>query len=479
MGRPSKFTAQAWEQALALRAQGVKARDIQAQTGVTPSALKVHCSRRGLALPPEVRKTLTSIGAPVKYGPEVVALVVALRKEGLTLKAISERLNLTIGAVGTLLCREGVVLPPDHIKASYQARGLACSVTGAIKAGYDTPEAYCTALAAAHSGRFEGSFTDSKAVTTWVCKKGHPFEMRPNAVQQGQWCPICSLVGPSRGQLELADAVRSWGLDVVVSTRDVIPPMEVDIWVPSKGVAIEYNGLYHHSFVHGRTEARHHKKWRRLYDTGHQLFAVFEDEWFSKRALVSKMLQRRLGLFNGRKVGARQCSLVELGAKDASAFLEVHHLDGAGGLHKGLGLVFQGSLVAAMSFRRNFAGEYEVARFATHHDLSIPGAGSRLVAAYPNRPLVSYSNNRLSRGGLYQKLGFRFVQANPSSYWYTDGKVRVWRWRCRRNNDPAVRAEFPTEEEQAAGGVFSEKLFGDRRPLYKIEDYGHLKWILE
>jgi hypothetical protein len=77
---------------------------------------------------------------------------------------------------------------------------------------------------------------------------------------------------------------------------------------------------------------------------------------------------------------------------------------------------------------------------------------------------------------VYRKLGFELVAANRPSYWYTDGVTRVWRWRCRRSNDPEVLARYPTEEAQCRAGVQSRAIFGDDRPLYRIEDYGHLKW---
>lgn len=48
-------------------------------------------------------------------------------------------------------------------------------------------------LAAAHGGKcLSTDYVNSKTKLIWQCDAGHePFSMRPNNVQQGQWCPEC------------------------------------------------------------------------------------------------------------------------------------------------------------------------------------------------------------------------------------------------------------------------------------------------
>lgn len=75
-------------------------------------------------------------------------------------------------------------------------------------------------------------------------------------------------------------------------------------------------------------------------------------------------------------------------------------------------------------------------------------------------------------------MGFKEIERpDKPSYYYTDGFHRIWRFRCKRNNDPEILERHPTEKAQALAGVFSQKLFGDDRALFRIEDYGHKKWI--
>jgi hypothetical protein len=302
----------------------------------------------------------------------------------------------------------------------------------------------------------------------------------------GAWCPSCAHVGPSRGQLEVYEYIKSVVPDqeVVLGDRQVIKPLELDVWVPGQSFGFEYNGLLHHSDYFGKNRGRHQKKALACRAAGVNLLAVYEDEWEAKPDLIKAMIRWRLKAFQGTRLHARKLEMRRLEKnKEFQAFFERNHLDGHARARFAYGLFHEGRLVSCASFRTNHQGEFECARLATDYDYAVPGAAGRLFGAVEGR-LISYSNNRLSSGGVYEKLGFKHVQDNvSSSYWYTDGVQRVWRFRCKRENSPEVLAIFPgvphTERDQAAAGVFSEAIFGDRRPLYRIEDYSHRKWVRE
>ena len=60
-------------------------------------------------------------------------------------------------------------------------------------------------------------------------------------------CRQCHPLG-SRQQIEVFELVKSLGYaDAESSTRQIIKPLELDIFIPSKNFAIEYNGLYWHA----------------------------------------------------------------------------------------------------------------------------------------------------------------------------------------------------------------------------------------
>lgn len=69
----------------------------------------------------------------------------------------------------------------------------------------------------------------------------HNLELDPNLPQNKRWKPTFR----SKGEIEIGDFVKSLGFDFENNTRNVIDG-ELDIYIPSMNLAIEYNGTYWH-----------------------------------------------------------------------------------------------------------------------------------------------------------------------------------------------------------------------------------------
>lgn len=122
------------------------------------------------------------------------------------------------------------------------------------------------------------------------CEKGH--EWSPFAYAIGG-CPRCaqsSLV--SKQEQSLVDFVCSLvgKSSVRTSVRNVIYPKELDIYVPSRGVAIKFNGTYWHSEENGKHKDYHFDKWLACKDRGITLISVWEDDWLYRRSVVEHIL---------------------------------------------------------------------------------------------------------------------------------------------------------------------------------------------
>ena len=89
-------------------------------------------------------------------------------------------------------------------------------------------------------------------------------------------------------QKEIADLLQSWGLEIVSNDRQAIPPLELDILIPSKKISIEYCGLHWHgqALLGPAARAKHAAKTLACRKAGIRLITIFEDEWLYRKEAV-------------------------------------------------------------------------------------------------------------------------------------------------------------------------------------------------
>lgn len=238
--------------------------------------------------------------------------------------------------------------------------------------------------------------------------------------------PVCFHCHPkeSKGQLELFKFVSSLAPDARLSDRTVIHPKELDVFVPSASLGIEYDGLYWHSelFVpsnHADDKAQACER------AGVTLFRVYEDEWRDRRSFIESMIRHKLGLFD-RNISADDCQIVELDAATRKAFFDANHIDGDDGqYHITWGLEHEGTIVAAITSPR-FIDAYP-ARFCVRLGTSVAGALGKLSnhvkACIDGKfsPLVMNVDPRHDSIKDYVSAGFKVVCRHPSPrIWWTD-----------------------------------------------------------
>ena len=262
-------------------------------------------------------------------------------------------------------------------------------------------------------------------------------------------------------QSEIYDFVRSLAPDAVLSDRTVIAPKELDVYVPSRKFAVEYDGLYWHSGPRA-VPKRTVDKQRACDAAGIDVLRVFEDEWRDKRAIVERMIKHRLGQ-EPKLVGARQCKVEQLTPAARRQFFDDHHIDGDTRATVAWGLVHEGKILAAMSLRRPFhrgnADHYEVSRFATAGN--VPGSLSRLsrralawAKASGALGLMTYVDRRIGSGKGYLAAGFEVLRETAPRFWWTDSVHRYDRFRYKADPSRGLT------QQQVADEAGVEMIFG-------------------
>lgn len=128
----------------------------------------------------------------------------------------------------------------------------------------------------------------------------------------------------STGQRQISEYITNeLGIDTILSDRQTLPRgREIDILVPSKSFAIEYDGLYYHGVSAGYSkEMKESHRWKVIESQklGIHLIRITEYEWFENKELVKSMIKSRLGIIN-TKIPARKCKLVNVDKSKADSF---------------------------------------------------------------------------------------------------------------------------------------------------------------
>lgn len=78
----------------------------------------------------------------------------------------------------------------------------------------------------------------------WVCDYGHVWvSALSNRTSNGSGCPECATQRTSRIEIDVLCSLSRYG---AVRSRAKIEDVEVDIWLPSHNLAVQYDGLHWH-----------------------------------------------------------------------------------------------------------------------------------------------------------------------------------------------------------------------------------------
>lgn len=274
-------------------------------------------------------------------------------------------------------------------------------------------------------------FEDHRHGTNNAFRKSSPFPL----------CPACypAEAGFSLAEKQLTEYVKSIvDTEIIENTRNVISPLELDIYLPEKKMAIEFDGLYWHGEKCGKGEEYHLYKTEECEKKGIRLIHVFEDEWNCKQDIVKGRLRSILGI-GGDRVFARKCQIKEISANESNAFLDLNHLQGADNSKYHYGLYHDGELIAVMTFgkpRFNKAYDYELIRYCSKIGCNVVGGASKLLAHFRRNhkgSIISYADRRYSDGNLYEKLGFVKIDVSKPNYWYVKGYEKMNRYQCQKH----------------------------------------------
>jgi len=279
-----------------------------------------------------------------------------------------------------------------------------------------------------HGDRYDYSLSDyisSHDKVRIVCKVHGEFEQSAISHYNGYGCPNCaSLV--SKAHKEIGDFI---GLsDLVYNDRDKINPFEIDLFIPSKNLGIEYNDIWWHSFNKlETTEERNKHKYKQdlCEKNGIRLIQIFENEWIFKQNIVKSMLNVLLNRVN--RVYARDCMVSVVDHITFNNFCNENHLQGQLFSKVKYGLFYEGKLLMVIGFNGK-DGVFECTRLCSLLNTVVVGGFGKLLSRFIRdcnpKVIDSFANRRFFNGSAYRQLGFKLLYATgPNYFYYRGGKV--------------------------------------------------------
>jgi len=236
----------------------------------------------------------------------------------------------------------------------------------------------------------------------------------------------------SKEEKEIYNYIQSiYNKEILQNIKNVIAPLELDLFLPEKNLAIEHNGLFWHSFQNKETPKdinKHLQKTEMCEEKGIQLLHIFSNEWNYKQEIVKSIIAAKLNVHQER-IFARKCLIQEVDSKRCQLFLDNNHIQGSCSAKINVGLLYNDQLISLMTFakpRFNKKYEWELIRFCNKLNTKVIGAAGKLlqnfIKTYKPASIISYADRRYSTGGLYDKLGFHLISKSRPNYFYLSKK---------------------------------------------------------
>lgn len=247
-------------------------------------------------------------------------------------------------------------------------------------------------------------------------------------------CFKCYPYKKSKAEIEISDYLKSINQNFTKNTQSVIKPLELDFYIEDYNIAIEYNGLYWHSFdkKESKEEKNYHlNKTEKCLNKGIKLFHIFENEWINKKDIWKGIISNSLNL--SKKVFGRKCNIKEVSKSEKSLFLNKNHLQGNDNSSIYFGLFLNNELVSIITIgksRYNKKFEYEIHRFCSKIGINVIGGFSKLLKFFEKKfspsSIITYADRRYSNGDLYRNNGFLELKSSSPNYFYLSDNKNLY-----------------------------------------------------
>jgi hypothetical protein len=242
--------------------------------------------------------------------------------------------------------------------------------------------------------------------------------------------------GISKSEHELFLYIQTFYADAIQSYKGAFGNngYELDIFIPSLNLGIEFNGVYMHS-DRVRDKGYHRAKHLAFRDVGIRYIQIWEDDWLYRQDKIKRFLSNALG-YNISRIGARKTTVAEISPEEFERFMIENHMQGSVKAKYRIGLFKDGQLLSAMGFREipsnitqySTGRGIDLIRFA---NTNVTGAFTKLLCYFQRKYqydyVISYADLEIVSPfkNVYSENGFDFVKEIKPDYRYFNQKTKI------------------------------------------------------
>ena len=292
-------------------------------------------------------------------------------------------------------------------------------------------------------------------------------------------CPSCLeqyMHANSKVEKELLLYIKTlYSGEILENKRNIIKPYELDIYLPKKRLAFEFNGNYWHSENVGVKNNYHYLKSHLCNKKHIRLIHIFEYEWVFNQEKIKNLIKSALGIFDVR-LYARHCIIKEISSEDYKLFLLENHLQGAVNSSVRYGLFYDDKLISVIGFGKSRfkKDEIELHRYCVKAGYQIVGGFSKLIKHACKTANISKFTSYIDlahfTGRGYKKIGFVKDKVTRPSYIYLYKDKILTRMQCQKHKLPKLLGSQYNKDLSETENMILAK-------YQKIYDCGMLKVV--
>lgn len=261
-----------------------------------------------------------------------------------------------------------------------------------------------------------------------ICSKHGAFYQNAYDHLNGHGCPKCGIV-TSKAEEEIYNMLSSKLGDGVVEHRNrkvLGEGKEIDIYIPSIGIGIEYNGLKWHCEDNLKGRDYHLNKTELCEKSDVKLIHIFEDEYETHKEVVNRMLCDITGIdLHLPTVNTYLCNIKEIRHGIGSQFIERNSIFGNPKTTIYIGAFYDFVLVGVMSFLRlDKEDNWMVSSYATDPKFNCNDVLLMIFnyfrGTYDPNTVKAFSDRRWfgPNEDIYSKFEFQLIGTKEPDYTY-------------------------------------------------------------